>query len=67
MSVTIDDFKNQINADSDEDVDQLQYLRDGSVKPGMFVSGWEDPNDAVDEDTNPTGKINSIYNIRDSS
>lgn len=48
-------------SDSDSEEDQLQYLRDGSVKPGMFVSGWEDPNDTIDEDKNPTGNLKLQY------
>lgn len=43
-------------SDSDESVDQLEKLRHANVRPGMFVSGWEDPNDEVFEEKNPRGK-----------
>ncbi|XP_055301191.1 ankyrin repeat domain-containing protein 49 [Sitodiplosis mosellana] len=40
-------------SDSDESIDQLEQFRNANVKPGMFVSGWEDPNDEVFEEKNP--------------
>lgn len=43
-------------SDSDESMDQLEKLRFADVKPGMFVSGWEDPNDEVFEEKNPRGE-----------
>lgn len=49
-------------SDSDESVDQLEQLRHANVRPGMFVSGWEDPNDEVFEEKNPRGK-NTIKSI----
>lgn len=42
--------------DSEEEVDQLEAFRNASVKPGMFVSGWEDPNDEVAETSDPRGE-----------
>lgn len=30
-----------------------------NVKPGMFVSGWDDPDDLIEEDTNPEATIES--------
>lgn len=43
-------------SDSDESIDQLEQFRCANVKPGMFVSGWEDPNDEIFEEKNPRGK-----------
>lgn len=43
--------------DSDDSVSQLEKLKYADVKPGMFVSGWEDPNDIVYEEPNPHGKF----------
>lgn len=43
-------------SDSEESVDQLEKLRYANVRPGMFVSGWEDPNDEVFDENNPRGK-----------
>lgn len=43
-------------SDSDESIDQLEQFRNANVKPGMFVSGWEDPNDEVFEEKNPRGE-----------
>lgn len=43
-------------SDSDESIDQLEKFRCANVKPGMFVSGWEDPNDEIFEEKNPRGK-----------
>ena len=43
------------DSDSDESIDQLEQFRNANVKPGMFVSGWEDPNDEVFEEKNPRG------------
>lgn len=40
---------------SDADDDQWERIQKADVKPGMFVSGWEDPNDEVNEDTDPHG------------
>lgn len=51
------------DSDSDESIDQLEKLRFADVKPGMFVSGWEDPNDEVFEDKNPRGKRNSKQKV----
>lgn len=44
-------------SDSDDSIDQIEQFRNANVKPGMFVSGWEDPNDEVFEDKNPHGKF----------
>lgn len=45
------------DSDSDSDtIDQLEEFRKANVRPGMFVSGWEDPNDEVFETKNPHGK-----------
>lgn len=43
-------------SDSDESIDQLEQFRNANVKPGMFVSGWEDPNDEIFEEKNPRGE-----------
>lgn len=44
------------DSDSDTEDDQWSHIQKSDVKPGMFVSGWEeDPNNEVDEDTNPHG------------
>lgn len=43
------------DSDSDESVDQLEKIRNADIRPGMFVSGWEDPNDEVFPDKNPRG------------
>lgn len=42
--------------DSDDSLNQLEKIRNADVKPGMFVSGWEDPDDLITEDKNPHGK-----------
>lgn len=43
-----------MDSDSDNDsLDQLEEFRKANVKPGMFVSGWEDPNDEIAEDKEP--------------
>lgn len=47
--------KTDDDSDSDESVDQLEKLRHANVQPGMFVSGWEDPNDEIFEEKNPRG------------
>lgn len=49
---------------SDDSIDQLEQFRRANVKPGMFVSGWEDPNDEVYETPNPRGNLpkNIFYN-----
>lgn len=44
-------------SESEEEVDQLEAFRNANVKPGMFVSGWEDPNDEVFETPNPHGEF----------
>lgn len=51
--------KMENDSDSDESIDQLEKLRFANVRPGMFVSGWEDPNDEVFEEKNPRGKRKS--------
>lgn len=43
------------DSDSDETMDQLEKFRLANVRPGMFVSGWEDPNDEIFEEKNPRG------------
>lgn len=37
--------------------DQWEQIRNANVKPGMFVSGWDDPDELIVEDNNPDGKI----------
>lgn len=32
-----------------------------SVQRGMFVSGWDDPDDLIEEDENPQSKNFSIF------
>lgn len=47
-----------MDSDSDNDsIDQLEEFRKANVKPGMFVSGWEDPNDEIFEDKEPHCKF----------
>lgn len=48
------------DSDSDGSIDQLEEFRKANVRPGMFVSGWEDPNDEVYETKNPRGEFDSI-------
>lgn len=47
--------------ESAEEDDQWERIQKADVKPGMFVSGWEDPNDEVEEDTDPHGKLIVIF------
>lgn len=50
-----------MDSDSDNDsLDQLEEFRRANVKPGMFVSGWEDPNDEISEETEPHCKFHKI-------
>lgn len=52
-----------MDSDSDNDsIDQLEAFRRANVKPGMFVSGWEDPNDEIIEDKDPHCEYFSIPN-----
>lgn len=44
------------DTESNDSVDQLEEFRKANVRPGMFVSGWEDPNDEIFETSNPCGK-----------
>lgn len=44
------------DSDSDASIDQLAEFQKANVRPGMFVSGWEDPNDEVYETKNPRGE-----------
>lgn len=43
-------------SDDEEEVDQIEKFRNANIKPGMFVSGWEDPNEEVFEEINPHGE-----------
>lgn len=43
-------------SDDEEEVDQFEQFRNANIKPGMFVSGWEDPNEEVFEEKNPHGE-----------
>lgn len=43
-------------SDSEPEVDQLEAFRNANIKPGMFVSGWDDSQDEVIEEKNPHGK-----------
>lgn len=52
------------DTESDDSIDQLEEFRRANVRPGMFVSGWEDPNDEIYETSNPRGKSN-FANERD--
>lgn len=47
-----------ISSDDDEER-QIRPQDIPNIKPGMFVSGWDDPeNDlGIEEDKNPHGKI----------
>lgn len=55
-----------MNSDSDtyssdeNELDKLQNkMEKAKIKRGMFVSGWEDPDDSIEEVENPRGK--NIY------
>lgn len=52
------------HSDSDGDDDQWERIQKADVRPGMFVSGWEDPNDEVDEDTDPQGNRETLADHR---
>lgn len=52
------------DSDSDASIDQLEEFRKANVRPGMFVSGWEDPNDEVYETRNPRGKYPNPIHLR---
>lgn len=47
---------NEELSDDEEEVDQLEQFRNANIKPGMFVSGWEDPNEEVFEEKDPHGE-----------
>lgn len=47
--------------DSDDSLSQLEKIRNADVKPGMFVSGWDDPDDLITEDKNPHGKKATVF------
>lgn len=47
-------------SDSDESVDQIEQFRNANVQPGMFVSGWEDPNDEIFPEENPKGECENF-------
>lgn len=58
MNETYKKFE-QINkelSDDEDEIDQLEQFQNANVKPGMFVSGWEDPNEEVFEEENPHGE-----------
>lgn len=44
------------NYDSDEEMSQLDKLQYQNIPKGMFVSGWDDADDNIEEEKNPTGK-----------
>lgn len=39
----------------DDAIAKFENIQIPNVKRGMFVSGWEDPDDSVDEDEDPEG------------
>lgn len=43
--------------DSDEDESQYSKLRYANVPTSMFVSGWDDDNDSIEDDKNPEDSI----------
>lgn len=43
--------------DSDDSLSQLEKIRNADVRPDMFVSGWDDPDELIEEDANPHGNI----------
>ncbi|TDG42590.1 hypothetical protein AWZ03_010999 [Drosophila navojoa] len=43
--------------DSDDEKSQFEKLRYAKVPRGMFVSGWDDDTDGVEEDKNPQASI----------
>lgn len=43
------------DSDSEKSFDQIEAFQNANVRPGMFVSGWEDPNDEVFPTPNPHG------------
>lgn len=47
---------NEDVSDDEEEVDQLELFRNANVKPGVFVSGWEDPSEEVFEENSPHGE-----------
>lgn len=54
--VLMDDIDNVEDA-----IAKFEHINIPDVKRGMFVSGWDDPDDSVEEDENPEGKsLNSL-------
>lgn len=47
---------NEDISDDEEEIDQLEQFRNANVKPGAFVSGWEDPSEEVFEEKSPHGE-----------
>lgn len=41
----------------DDAIAKFENIKIPNVKRGMFVSGWEDPDDSVDEDEDPEGNF----------
>lgn len=50
-------------SESEEEIDQLEAFRNANIKPGMFVSGWDDPQDEVFEEKNPHGRLKMKLNL----
>ncbi|XP_055903642.1 ankyrin repeat domain-containing protein 49 [Eupeodes corollae] len=46
--------------DSDEEKSQMEKLQYADVKPGMFVSGWDDENDLIEEDKDPQASLERL-------
>jgi hypothetical protein len=49
----------EISSDDDENLVPVRAGDFPKIKPGMFVSGWEDPDndDGIEIDSNPHGKL----------
>jgi len=44
------------DSENDDAIVDFDKMKIPDVKPGMFVSGWDDPDDCIEEDPNPHGK-----------
>lgn len=52
-----DDFCMDGFGSVEEAIAKYENINLPDVKRGMFVSGWDDPNDSVDEDADPEGNL----------
>lgn len=58
-----DDNEQAPNMNLEEEIARIENVNLNNVKRGMFVSGWDDPDDLIEEDQHPEGRFQVLNRL----